>query len=44
MVSDLSVSLSDVNLIDYDFQAAGEARTRLTQRFEDEVAAVPADE
>jgi iron(III) transport system substrate-binding protein len=43
-VSDLSVSLSDVNLIDYDFQAAGEARTRLTQRFEDEVAAVPADE
>jgi iron(III) transport system substrate-binding protein len=42
-VSDLSVSLSDVNLVDYDFQAAGEARTGLTQRFEDEVAAQPAE-
>jgi iron(III) transport system substrate-binding protein len=42
-VSDLSVSLDDVNLIDYDFQAAGEARTRLTQRFEDEVAAEPVE-
>lgn len=42
-VSDLSVSLSDVNLVDYDFQAAGEARTELTQRFEDEVAAQPAE-
>lgn len=42
-VSDLSVSLGDVNLVDYDFQAAGEARTELTQRFEDEVAAKPAE-
>lgn len=42
-VSDLSVSLSDVNLVDYDFQAAGEARTELTQRFEDEVAAQPVE-
>lgn len=42
-VSELSVSLSEVNLVDYDFQAAGEARTELTQRFEDEVAAVPAE-
>lgn len=42
-VSDLSVDLSQVNLVDYDFQAAGEARTRLTQRFEDEVAAKPAE-
>jgi iron(III) transport system substrate-binding protein len=42
-VSDLSVSLDDVNLIDYDFQAAGEARTTLTQRFEDEVAAAPVE-
>jgi len=42
-VSDLSVALSEVNLVDYDFQAAGEARTRLTQRFEDEVAAAPAE-
>jgi len=42
-VSDLSVALSDVTLVDYDFQAAGEARTELTQRFEDEVAAEPVE-
>lgn len=42
-VSEYSVDLSQVNLIDYDFAAAGEARTRLTQRFEDEVAAAPID-
>jgi iron(III) transport system substrate-binding protein len=42
-VSDLSVALSEVNLVDYDFQAAGEARTRLTQRFEDEVATAPVE-
>jgi len=42
-VSDLSVSLDDVTLVDYDFQAAGEARTELTQRFEDEVAAEPVE-
>jgi len=40
-VSEASVDLSQVNLIDYDFDAAGEARTRLTQRFEDEVVAAP---
>lgn len=42
-VSDLSVGLDEVNLIDYDFEAAGAARTELTQRFEDEVAAEPAE-
>ncbi len=42
-VSDLSVSLDEVPLIDYDFDAAGAARTELTQRFEDEVAAEPAE-
>jgi iron(III) transport system substrate-binding protein len=42
-VSDLSVGLDEVNLIDYDFDAAGAARTELTQRFEDEVAAEPAE-
>jgi len=42
-VSDLSVALSEVTLVDYDFQAAGEARTELTQRFEDEVAAAPVE-
>ena len=40
-VSDKAVSLAEVNLVEYDFQAAGEARTRLTQRFEDEIAAAP---
>ncbi len=42
-VSDLSVGLDEVSLVDYDFDAAGAARTELTQRFEDEVAAKPAE-
>lgn len=42
-VSERSVNLDDVNLVDYDFQAAGEARADLTARFEDEVAAKPAE-
>ncbi len=42
-VSDLSVSLDQVPLVDYDFDAAGAARTELTQRFEDQVAAEPAE-
>ena len=42
-VSDLSVSLDQVDLVDYDFDAAGAARTELTQRFEDEVAAKPVE-
>jgi iron(III) transport system substrate-binding protein len=42
-VSDLSVGLDSVALVDYDFDAAGAARTELTQRFEDEVAAEPAE-
>ncbi|MFV2064916.1 MAG: ABC transporter substrate-binding protein, partial [Chloroflexota bacterium] len=40
-VSESAVALDEVNLVDYDFDAAGEARVRLTQRFEDEVAAKP---
>jgi iron(III) transport system substrate-binding protein len=42
-VSDLSVSLDEVPLVAYDFDAAGAARTELTQRFEDEIAAEPAE-
>jgi iron(III) transport system substrate-binding protein len=42
-VSERSVDLSQVPLVEYDFQAAGEARPRLTQRFEDEVAAQPVE-
>lgn len=42
-VSDKAVKLSEVALIDYDFDAAGEARTRLTERFENEVATAPTE-
>lgn len=42
-VSERSVDLSQVNLVDYDFVGAGEARAALTQRFEDEVAAQPVE-
>ncbi len=42
-VDERSVNLDEVELIEYDFQAAGEARDALTARFEDEVAAAPAD-
>ena len=42
-VHEASVNLDEVELIEYDFQAAGEARETLTQRFEDEVAAAPAE-
>jgi iron(III) transport system substrate-binding protein len=42
-VHEASVNLDEVTLVDYDFQGAGEAREALTQRFEDEVAAAPAE-
>lgn len=42
-VHERSVNLDEVELVEYDFQAAGEARADLTARFEDEVAAAPAD-
>jgi iron(III) transport system substrate-binding protein len=41
-VSERSVNLDEVPLVEYDFVAAGNARAGLTQRFEDEVAAAPA--
>ena len=43
-VDERSVNLEEVELIEYDFQAAGEARDALTARFEDEVATAPADD
>jgi iron(III) transport system substrate-binding protein len=43
-VHERSVNLDEVELIEYDFQAAGEAREALTARFEDEVAAAPEEE
>src|SRR3990170_2532117 len=42
-VDERSVNLAEVELVEYDFQAAGEARDALTARFEDEVAAKPAE-
>lgn len=42
-VDERSVNLGEVELVEYDFQAAGEARDALTARFEDEVAAAPAE-
>jgi peptidyl-prolyl cis-trans isomerase C len=40
-VSDRSVKLSSVNLIDYDFVKAGGARKALTAKFEESIAAQP---
>lgn len=42
-VDERSVDLSSVELVEYDFDAAGLARADLTARFEDEVATAPAD-
>jgi iron(III) transport system substrate-binding protein len=42
-VDERSVNLDEVTLVEYDFQAAGEARADLTARFEDEVAAAPVE-
>lgn len=42
-VHESSVNLDEVNLVEYDFDAAGAARADLTARFEDEVAAAPVD-
>ncbi|BCJ49869.1 hypothetical protein Asp14428_13440 [Actinoplanes sp. NBRC 14428] len=40
-VSDKSVDLSTVKLVDYDVTAAGRAKKDLTKRFDDEVAQAP---
>ena len=42
-VDERSVDLASVELVEYDFDAAGLARADLTARFEDEVATAPAD-
>jgi iron(III) transport system substrate-binding protein len=42
-VDERSVDLDSVELVEYDFEAAGLARADLTARFEDEVATAPAD-
>jgi len=40
-VSELSVKLEEVKLVDYNFQAAGENRTALVERFDKDVAPTP---
>lgn len=42
-VSDLSVNLSEVNLVDYNFIAAGMNRTEIAERFDAEIAPQPTD-
>jgi iron(III) transport system substrate-binding protein len=41
-VSELAVNLSEINVIDYNFLAAGTNRTAIVERFDAEVAAAPA--
>ena len=40
-VSDQAVNISELELVEYDFDAAGEARQRLTEQFENEIATKP---
>ena len=42
-VSELSVKLEEVNLVDYDFLAAGLNRNAIVERFDNEVAPEPAE-
>ena len=42
-VSERSVVLSEVNIVDYDFVSAGENRQAVTERFDAEIAPAPKD-
>jgi iron(III) transport system substrate-binding protein len=42
-VSDRSVKLSEVKLVDYNFDEAGKNRKDITKRFEDEITVAPAE-
>jgi iron(III) transport system substrate-binding protein len=42
-VSELSVKLDEINIVDYNFQAAGVNRTAITERFDAEVATAPTE-
>lgn len=42
-VSDLSVNLADITVINYNFSAAGTNRTALVERFDAEIAPTPTD-
>jgi iron(III) transport system substrate-binding protein len=41
---ELSVNLEDVNLVDYNFDAAGANRTAIAERFDAEIATTPPEE
>ncbi|XWX02954.1 ABC transporter substrate-binding protein [Aggregatilineales bacterium SYSU G02658] len=40
-VSELAVNLSEINVVDYNFLAAGASRVAITQRFDAEIATAP---
>ncbi|MBL8131396.1 MAG: ABC transporter substrate-binding protein [Anaerolineae bacterium] len=42
-VSELAVDLSQINIIAYNFQAAGASRTAIAERFDAEIAAAPTE-
>ncbi len=42
-ISDLAVNLAEINVLDYNFQAAGLNRTALVERFDAEVAPAPTE-
>lgn len=42
-VPDLSVNLDEVNLVDYNFVAAGTLRTEMVERYDAEIAVTPAE-
>ncbi len=42
-ISDLSVKLEEVNVVNYNFQAAGANRTALVERFDKEIAPTPTE-
>lgn len=44
VVDELMVSLDEVELVEYDFRAAGEQRSAMIQRFDEEVAEEPAED
>ena len=41
-VSELAVNLSEINVVEYNFQAAGLSRVAITERFDAEIATAPA--
>ena len=42
-VSELSVKLDEVDLVDYNFQAAGESRAAITERYDADIAITPTE-